>query len=145
MEYDPMRTTRSRTLILAAFSAALIAGCSADTGAVAERSTDQQATDQAAASETTATDEAGPAEEGTAGPATFADAVAYDDGLKVEVAAISHTTASEYAIGAEASGGEVTVFDVRITNGSTGPFDPVLVYPNLTYGEAGNQAEPVYD
>lgn len=146
-----MSKTRARSGLASCLllAAVLATACAVDEGSIAERSTDEsvgaaaQDDRKPPGAEATASDTEDPS--AAPGLATFADAIEYDDGLKVEVAAIAAATAGEWAIGAEATDGDYTRFDIRITNGSGDAFDATLVYPSVTYGEAGNQAEQVFD
>lgn len=75
--------------------------------------------------------------------AQFGDSWDYDDGISVTVVAVGPAIATDTAAGAEATGGEMVLFDVTITNNSKAIFDPSMVYTTVNY--ASTTAEQVFD
>lgn len=69
----------------------------------------------------------------------------YPDGLVVSVTPAGREQASEFAIGAEGSGGSFISFEVAVENGTDSVFDPTMATASATYGSAGLPAEEVFD
>jgi hypothetical protein len=69
----------------------------------------------------------------------------YADGLTVAVIPKGVAKATAYAAGAEASGGEMYLFEVQIINGTKAAFNPILTQASVTYGAGGLQAGRVID
>jgi hypothetical protein len=78
--------------------------------------------------------------------ATFSDSYTYEDGLKVEITKVGHTTVSEWAAADNAHiGDDVLVFTVRLTNGSSDRFDASDLTADASYGADGDVASEVFD
>jgi len=69
----------------------------------------------------------------------------YTDKLVVAVIPKGVSKASQYAAGAEKSGGEIYLFEVQIINGTKAAFDPAITQGSVTYGTGGLQAGRVFD
>ena len=101
--------------------------------------------DPATEDSTEEADDPGATENGAApAAAEVGEKFTYDDGLAVEITKTSNVRASQYASGAD-SGDAVTVFTVRITNGTEATIDADLVGVEADYGQEGDPAETVYD
>ncbi|WP_460528350.1 hypothetical protein [Flindersiella endophytica] len=124
-----------------AMAAMALSGCT-DTGAVSAPETNQAEKKQDSDSDAEANSANQESEKKSV--ASFKDAVTYKDGLKVEVTGIAHGKISDLASGGK-PGGDMTTFTLRITNGSKAPFDATLSVPSVTYGDAGETAEGVFD
>lgn len=75
---------------------------------------------------------------------SFGSAAEYDDGLRVQIAGIENTTIE--TVGPGALVGPVSVFDVKVTSGSTSPIDFSTVVVTAVYGDAPRLlADPCYD
>jgi hypothetical protein len=72
------------------------------------------------------------------------EAAHFDDGLVVEVAGATATTAEQRYRGAEATRGDMVVVSVRIENGTQEPFPTDDIAMTVTYGD-GVAASPVTD
>lgn len=68
----------------------------------------------------------------------------YSNHLKVTLTAVSQGMATEYSIGADATGGQMWVFDLTFTNDTGETLDPVPV-ATASYGPDGRAAEQVID
>jgi hypothetical protein len=68
----------------------------------------------------------------------------YSDGLKVTVSAAKRFKIGQYAAGGKPGGTGVMV-TVVLLNGTTETFDATLTSLAVSYGEAGEQAEQVFD
>jgi hypothetical protein len=79
----------------------------------------------------------------SAAASSFAKAVAYPDGLTVDVSAISSGVESGQGLG-QFAGREFTVFSVRLTNGTKAKLDLQSVVLTATYGKKNLVAERVY-
>lgn len=77
--------------------------------------------------------------------AAFGEEWTYDDGLTVKVSYLGGENASEYASGAEASGGQLRLFEVSITNNSEEIFDPAMFNASINYGAEGTAGKRVFD
>jgi hypothetical protein len=137
---------RIRWYVVPTFAVAMagmaLSGCS-DPGTT---STPESTKSASASSEKTAepaSDDDDKSEDATT-TASFTEAVEYDDGVKVEVSKIEHGKIGQYASGGK-PGGDKTMFTIRITNKSKEAFDPALAIPSVTYGEAGTNADTVFD
>lgn len=76
----------------------------------------------------------------------FGDMWEYPGGLQVTITYDGVAQATEWASGAEATGGVVQVFTITIENTSDAPFDGTLaMVDSVTVGEEGMPAEEVYD
>lgn len=77
--------------------------------------------------------------------AAFGEEWTYEDGLTVKVSYLGSETASQYASGAEATGGQMRLFEVSITNNSEEIFDPAMFNASLNYGAEGTAGKRVFD
>ncbi|HET7415314.1 MAG TPA: hypothetical protein VFI97_06415 [Arthrobacter sp.] len=77
--------------------------------------------------------------------AGFGETWEYEDGIAVTVTHEGAAQASQYAAGAEETGGQMHVFTISIKNGTDAIFDPVGAYTTVNYGEDGQVAERVFD
>lgn len=77
--------------------------------------------------------------------AKFGEAFVWSDGMSVKVTPIGAGMATAYAAGAEATNGQIYVFEVEIFNGTDANFDPVLFVSHTNYGSAGTPAQRVFD
>lgn len=133
-----MKTSIKTTIAAAALVAALT-GCT--TGGTA---TEPETGTQPPSSSTPAAPATEEAPE-TSGTAAFGEEWAYEDGLTVKVDYAGASQASSTAAGAEATMGQMRLFDVSVTNGTDAPFDPVLLMVDANYGPAGTAAQTVFD
>lgn len=69
----------------------------------------------------------------------------YEDGIAVTVTHEGGAQASQYAVGAEETAGQMRIFDISIKNGTDAIFDPVGAYTTVNYGDNGQVAERVFD
>lgn len=77
--------------------------------------------------------------------AAFGEEWTYEDGIAVKVTYAGAGMASEYAAGAEDTGGQIRLFDVSITNNSEAIFDPAMFMADINYGAEGTAASRVFD
>ncbi|MBO0907075.1 hypothetical protein [Arthrobacter sunyaminii] len=77
--------------------------------------------------------------------AAFGEEWTYEDGLTVKVSYLGGATASQYASGAEATGGQLRLFEVSITNNSGEIFDPAMFNASVNYGAEGTAGKRVFD
>ncbi|MDK1358728.1 hypothetical protein QNO00_00395 [Arthrobacter sp. zg-Y1219] len=77
--------------------------------------------------------------------AAFGEEWTYEDGLTVKVSYLGGATASQYASGAEATGGQLRLFEVSITNNSEEIFDPAMFNASVNYGAEGTAGKRVFD
>lgn len=134
---------RARAVLAAVvLGLALVSCSSADPGKVTAGAT--RADDTSTSSSSTTTEPADDARSDAPVVASFSQAITYDDGLKVQVTQRKQGKIGEYAAGGKA-GGPMTVFTIKVTNGSTQTFDAALVSPQVTYGAEGDEADSVYD
>lgn len=77
--------------------------------------------------------------------AAFGEEWTYEDGLTVKVSYLGGETASEYASGAEATEGQLRLFEVSITNNSEEIFDPAMFNASINYGAEGTAGKRVFD
>ncbi|WP_026533799.1 hypothetical protein [Arthrobacter sp. H14] len=75
----------------------------------------------------------------------FGETWEYEDGIAVTVTHAGAAQASQYASGADETGGQMRLFKITIENGTDGIFDPAGAYTTVNYGDTGKVAERVFD
>lgn len=128
----------------------LAAGCAAGAEEVTVGTQRTAATPSTSVTVRTALEHPAADETGTRQPDVDSDAeamplaVAYEDGLQVQITEIQQARISDVASGGE-PGGPMTVFTIRLKNGSQGTYDAGLASVRVTYGMGADEARQVVD
>ena len=69
----------------------------------------------------------------------------WDDNLAVHVKPVGLAKASATAAGAEATAGDMYLFEISIINGTGKTFDPAMFQADVNYGATGAAAQRVFD
>lgn len=131
---NSLKTTLAAAALVAALTGCTTGGTPTDAESGAQPSA--TATPAAPAAEETAD---------TSGTASFGTEWKYDDGLTIKVDYAGAGQASGTAAGAEATAGQIRLFDVSVTNGAAEPFDPALLMVDANFGPTGTAAQTVFD